>query len=99
MRNVIDDLFAVVQARRGEAPAGSYTAYLYAKGENEILKKLGEEVVEVIVAAKGEGNDRLVYELADLVYHSLVLLAARGLTWADVEAELARRAAARQAAP
>lgn len=98
MGHVVDDLFEVIKARRIDAPPNSYTAQLYAKGENEILKKLGEEVVEVIVAAKGEGNDRLVYELADLVYHSLVLLAARDLAWADVEAELARRAGAPRAA-
>ncbi len=98
MGHVVDDLFEVIKARRIDAPPNSYTAQLYAKGENEILKKLGEEVVEVIVAAKGEGNDRLVYELADLVYHSLVLLAARDLAWADVEAELARRAGAARAA-
>lgn len=98
MGHVVDDLFEVIKARRIDAPPNSYTAQLYAKGENEILKKLGEEVVEVIVAAKGEGNDRLVYELADLVYHSLVLLAARDLAWADVETELARRAGAPRAA-
>lgn len=98
MGHVVDDLFEVIKARRIDAPPTSYTAQLYAKGENEILKKLGEEVVEVIVAAKGEGDDRLVYELADLVYHSLVLLAARDLAWADVEAELARRAGAARAA-
>lgn len=92
MGQMIDDLFEVINARKVDAPANSYTASLYAKGENEILKKMGEEVVEVIVAAKDEGNDRLVYELADLIYHSLVLLAARSLTWADVEMELARRA-------
>ncbi len=94
MGHVVDDLFEVIKARKLDAPANSYTAHLYARGENEILKKMGEEVVEVIVAAKGEGNDRLVYELADLIYHSLVLLAARDLAWADVEAELARRAGA-----
>lgn len=94
MGHVVDDLFEVIKARKLDAPANSYTAHLYARGENEILKKMGEEVVEVIVAAKGEGNDRLVYELADLIYHSLVLLAARDLAWADVEAELVRRAGA-----
>lgn len=98
MGHVVDDLFAVIKARRIDAPPNSYTAQLYAKGENEILKKLGEEVVEVIVAAKGEGDDRLIYELADLVYHSLVLLAARDLAWSDVEAELARRAGVPRAA-
>ena len=94
MGQVIDDLFAVLEARKENPPEGSYTAKLFAKGENEILKKMAEETVEVIVAAKGEGDDRVVYEMADLIYHALVLLAARGLRWADVENELASRVGA-----
>ena len=89
--SVIASLFAVIQARKENPPPGSYTASLFAKGEVEICKKVGEEAVEVIVAAQGETDDRVVYELADLVYHSLVLLAHKGLTWEQVEAELARR--------
>lgn len=91
MSDVIQSLFATIESRRQSPPSGSYTAHLFAKGENEILKKMGEEVVEVIVAAKGEGDDRVIYEMADLLYHGLVLLAARGLQWSDVEAELAQR--------
>lgn len=91
MSDVLDTLWVTIESRQRAMPAGSYTAHLLAKGENEILKKLGEEVVEVIVAAKGEGDERVVYELADLIYHALVLLAARGQSWQDVEAELARR--------
>lgn len=91
MASVADQVFQIVEGRKTSAPAGSYTAQLYAAGETEILKKIGEEAVEVVVAASRESNDRIVYELADLVYHSMVLLAARGLTWQDVEAELARR--------
>ncbi len=72
-------------------PAGSYTADLFRKGENEIVKKVGEEAVEVVVAVKGETDDRVIYESADLVYHLLVLLAWKGLTWQEVEEELARR--------
>jgi phosphoribosyl-ATP pyrophosphohydrolase len=81
--SVIDDLYQLIQERKVNPPEGSYTAKLFAKGENEILKKMGEEAVEVIIAAKGEGDDRVIYELADFLYHSLVLLA--------VEEELARR--------
>jgi phosphoribosyl-ATP pyrophosphohydrolase len=66
-------------------------AKLLAKGENEILKKMGEEAVEVIIAAKGESDERVLYELADFLYHTSVFLASRGLTWNDVDAELARR--------
>ena len=78
--------------RSGQAPApGSYTARLLSAGEDEVLKKVGEEAMEVILAAKGQGDARVISEVADLFYHLLVLLAARGLTLADVEAELVRR--------
>ncbi len=87
----IDHLWTTIQARKATLPEGSYTAHLFQKGENEILKKLGEEAVEVIIAAKAEGDDRVIYESADLIYHLMVLLAARGLTWEQIEAELARR--------
>jgi phosphoribosyl-ATP pyrophosphohydrolase len=87
----LPDLFAIIQARRANAPAGSYTAKLFAAGEDEIVKKVGEEAIEVILAVKGQGDERVVSEVADLFYHSLVLLAARGLSLAEVEAELGRR--------
>ncbi len=91
----LGELFEIILSRRQEAPAGSYTARLLAAGEDEIVKKVGEEAVEVILAVKGQGNERVVAEVADLYYHSLVLLAARGLSLADVEVELERRHAAR----
>ena len=87
----LDQLFELVGSRRENAPAGSYTARLFAAGEDEIVKKVGEEAIEVILAVKGQGDQRVVEELADLYYHSLVLLAARGLRLADVEEELERR--------
>lgn len=91
MTTTIEQLWATIQARKEEMPEGSYTAFLFSKGENEILKKIGEEAIEVIISAKGESNERILYESADLVYHLLVLLAARGLSWEQVEAELANR--------
>ncbi len=91
MSDPLAQLWATIEQRNAQRPAGSYTVQLLEAGENEILKKIGEEAVEVIIAAKGEGDDRVLYELADLIYHAMVLLAARGLAWADVEAELARR--------
>jgi len=91
MTSVLQTLFETIQSRKQNPPPDSYTAQLYEAGENEILKKLGEEAVEVIIAAKGEGDARVVYELADLLYHSMVLLAERNLSWADVEAELQSR--------
>jgi phosphoribosyl-ATP pyrophosphohydrolase len=89
--SVVGSVFKVVESRKSNAPVGSYTAELFAGGEDRILKRVGEEAIEVIVAAKGEGDDRVVYEMADLVYHCLVLLAERGLTWQAIETELARR--------
>lgn len=91
MTNVITDLENVLLERRNNPAAGSYTAALLKAGEDEIVKKIGEEAVEVILAAKGQGDQRLVEEAADLVYHLLVLLVARDLSWRDVEAELERR--------
>jgi phosphoribosyl-ATP pyrophosphohydrolase/phosphoribosyl-AMP cyclohydrolase len=88
---VLAHLEAVIQDRKANPRPGSYTRQLLAAGLPRILKKVGEEAVEVIVAAQNEGDERLVSELADLTYHTLVLLAARNLSWADVETELARR--------
>jgi phosphoribosyl-ATP pyrophosphohydrolase len=85
------DLFSIIENRKADMPEGSYTARLLMKGEDEILKKVGEETMEVILAAKGQGDQRLVEEIADLVYHTLVLLSARGLNLEDVESELERR--------
>lgn len=89
--STLESLAATIQDRKEHPRPNSYTATLFAKGENEILKKMGEEAVEVIIAAKGETDERVIYELADFVYHTLVFLNLRGLRWDDVEAELARR--------
>ena len=91
MSQVLQSLFETIKDRKVNPKEGSYTASLFAEGENRILQKMGEEAVEVIIAAKGETEDRIIYELADFMYHSLVLLAERDLEWADVEAELQSR--------
>jgi len=91
MSEVLQTLFTTILDRQAHPRPGSYTVRLFDAGEDEILKKVGEEAMEVILAAKGQGDDRLLAEVADLFYHLLVLLAARGLTLAQVEAELARR--------
>ncbi len=88
---ILDELFSVILDRKARRPTGSYTAELFDAGEDEILKKVGEEAMEVVLAAKGEGDERVVSEIGDLVYHLLVLLAWRDLEPADVEAELAER--------
>jgi phosphoribosyl-ATP pyrophosphohydrolase len=91
MSDVLNQLYATIESRKTNAPPDSYTARLFAAGENEIVKKVGEEAVEVIVAAKGQSDERIVFEMADLMYHVLVLLASRRIAWRAVEEELARR--------
>ncbi|MDT5157036.1 MAG: phosphoribosyl-AMP cyclohydrolase / phosphoribosyl-ATP pyrophosphohydrolase [Acidobacteriota bacterium] len=89
--DVLEELFGVVAARRREMPEGSYTTYLFEKGLNKILKKVGEESAETIIAAKDGDLGALTAETADLVYHLIVLLVERGLTLEDLSGELARR--------
>jgi phosphoribosyl-ATP pyrophosphohydrolase len=91
MEGVIEKLQETIADRKRNAPAGSYTASLFAAGLPRIAQKVGEEGVETVVAALSQENDRLAAEMADLVYHCLVLLAAREMQWSEVEAELARR--------
>ena len=88
---VLPHLEAVIRDRQAHPQPGSYTCQLLDAGQPRILKKVGEEAIELLIAAQSEGDERLVSELADLVYHSLVLLAARDLSWAEVETELALR--------
>ena len=88
---MLRQLFEIIEARKASMPEGSYTAHLLAAGEGEILRKVSEESAELIHAAEQEGDQRLLEELADLFYHSLVLLAARDLLLEDLEAELRRR--------
>jgi len=87
----LNELYEIILDRKANPTESSYTARLLAAGPDEVLKKVGEESVEIILAAKGQGPQRLVEESADLLYHLLVLLAAFDLTPADIEAELARR--------
>ena len=84
-------LAAVIESRRGGDPERSYVARLFAKGTDAMLKKVGEEATEVVMAGKDGDPDRLVAEMADLWFHSLVVLAAHGLRPAHVLAELERR--------
>lgn len=84
-------LFEVIENRKQNPTEKSYTASLFAEGLPKIAQKVGEEGTEVVVAALSQDDQRLVEEVADLTYHTLVLLAARGLTPADVVAELEKR--------
>lgn len=87
----LNELYAILCERRDNPTAQSYTARLMAAGEDEVLKKIGEEAMEVILAAKGQGDSRLVEEVADLTYHVLVLLAYRHIEPDAIRAELSRR--------
>lgn len=89
--DVLSRIEEIVRAREAERPEGSYTTYLFDKGVDKILKKLGEESAETIVAAKNPGTDELRSETADLLFHLLVLLRARDVPLADVYAELEGR--------
>ena len=91
MTDFIDTLFATIQDRKINPKPGSYTNSLFDDGEDEIVKKVGEEAIEVIIAVKGQGKERIIEESADLVYHLLVTLASQDLTWDDVCAELEKR--------
>lgn len=91
MSDVLKSLGRIIEERRQNPPPGSYTASLFDAGIPRIAQKVGEEGVETAVAALSQTDDRVISEMADLVYHCLVLLAARGLQWDEVEAELARR--------
>ena len=91
MNDTLQRLSEVIEARKGTDPASSYVARLYSKGLDGILKKVGEEAVETIIAAKGGDPDQIVYETADLWFHCLVMLAHCGLGPSQVMEELERR--------
>jgi phosphoribosyl-ATP pyrophosphohydrolase len=89
--DVLDRLAEAIASRRSADPASSYVAALFARGDDAILKKIGEEATETVMAAKDGDKLRIVAEVADLWFHCLVLLARHGLGPGDVRAELARR--------
>jgi len=91
MNDTLARLADVLESRKGADPDSSYVARLYAKGLDAILKKVGEEATETVMAAKDGDGDKIVYEVADLWFHSLVLLAHQGLGPQQVLAELERR--------
>jgi len=88
---MFDELFQIIEERKREKPEGSYTAQLMASGENLILRKIGEETLEVLFASKDEGQQRLIEESADLIYHLWVLLSYKAISLAQVKDELALR--------
>ncbi|AOV07111.1 bifunctional phosphoribosyl-AMP cyclohydrolase/phosphoribosyl-ATP pyrophosphatase [Sporosarcina ureilytica] len=90
-RQIVYDVMASIQNRRNNPVEGSYTSYLFREGIDKVLKKVGEESSEVIIGAKNEDKRELTSELADLLYHSLVLMEISGVTIADVKKELVKR--------
>ena len=90
--NEFTALYETILERRENPQEGSYTCYLFAQGLDKILKKMGEESAEAIVAAKNNDKDGLIYELADLAFHAAVLMAQQGIVPGDVAEELGRRA-------
>lgn len=87
----VDGLYEMLQGRKETMPEGSYTSYLFEKGLDKILKKVGEESTEVIIAAKDEDKKETVYEIADLAYHVMVLMVEAGISMDDIRKELASR--------
>jgi phosphoribosyl-ATP pyrophosphohydrolase/phosphoribosyl-AMP cyclohydrolase len=91
IEGVLKELYAVIEDRKEKRPGGSYTTYLFNSGLDKILKKVGEEATETIVAAKNADSQRLVSETGDLMYHLLVLLVERGVTLDEISRELKGR--------
>lgn len=89
--NVLDQLFQTLESRREASASNSYTAQLFAKGTDAILKKLAEEAGETLIAAKNSDDEELIHELADLWYHAMVLMVHRGLPLRALTDELAGR--------
>ena len=88
---ILDRLYDLIKERKDQRPTGSYTTYLFNEGLDKILKKVGEESTETIVAAKNNEDEHLIAEVSDLLYHLIVLLVARGITLDQIRAELGRR--------
>lgn len=88
---VFEDVFSVIKDRQINPKEGSYTNYLFDKGTDKILKKLGEEATEIVIAAKNPNPSEIKYEISDFLYHMMVLMADKGITWEEISTELATR--------
>ena len=88
----IKNEYQVIIDRKNEKAEGSYTAFLVEKGADNLLKRVGEECTETVIAAKNNDKDETVYEISDLIYHILVMMAYQGITPEDIEKELQKRA-------
>ena len=90
-KDVFQGVYDTVADRKVNPKEGSYTNYLFEKGIDKILKKVGEETAEVIIGAKNPGKEEIVYEISDLIYHLTVLMVEKGATWSDIYTELDKR--------
>lgn len=90
-QQTLEELYDIIKGRKETPKEGSYTNYLFDKGLDKILKKVGEEATEVVIAAKNEDSRELVYETADVLYHLLVLLVEKGISYEAILEELASR--------
>jgi len=90
--DAISSLYEVVMDRKANPQEGSYTCYLFEKGLDKILKKVGEECAETIIASKDDDKEATIGEISDLIYHLVVLMAEKGIAYDEVKAELERRA-------
>ena len=88
---ILKDMYQVILDRKEHPMEGSYTCYLFEKGLDKILKKVGEEATEVVIAAKNPNVEEVKYELSDFLYHAMVLMVEKGITWEDITGELADR--------
>ncbi|MDE6254039.1 MAG: bifunctional phosphoribosyl-AMP cyclohydrolase/phosphoribosyl-ATP diphosphatase HisIE [Lachnospiraceae bacterium] len=88
---VFNDVFNVILDRKANPKEGSYTNYLFDKGIDKILKKVGEEAAEILIAAKNPDPEEVIYEISDFIYHAMVLMAEKGISWEEITRELARR--------
>ena len=88
---VLEDLYEIIKNRKNTGEEGSYTKYLFEKGTDKILKKVGEECTEVIIASKGNDKQEIVNEICDLAYHILVLMADQNIDIKEIENELIKR--------
>ena len=88
---VFEEVYGVISDRKVHPKEGSYTNYLFDKGIDKILKEIGEESAELIIAAKNPDPEEIKYEMSDLLYHAMVLMVERGVTWEEITKELANR--------
>ena len=88
---IFETVYNTIQDRKEHPKEGSYTNYLFDKGIDKILKKVGEEATEIVIAAKNPSAEEIKYEIADFLYHAMVLMVERGVTWEDITKELSDR--------